>query len=202
MKIYLAIFFSIFLIASSGHAAKSKSKKKLYKYLRKSFVQMDVSYNFWQEEIGTMFNGEGGVVNMRFEGLQIGLNYVKPSKGVRWVYTLGTFVNLGQARGQLSVDQELDKQNWMAFGVTPGILYRTGLSTEVGFRLPIGYRLDLFDLDPEIPLTLDGVDSFFYGISAVMIQRIKPRSAVIISVTHQQAWDATQWSLGFQYDFR
>lgn len=203
----LKYFLFIFLINSTALAQAPKAKTKtssLKSYLSKSFLQTNVGLTYWQETIDISNTTSSGQLAAFFEGLDFQATYLKPRQSLRSLYTYTGLLALGGAKGTASggLSDEFAQQKWLKVGFAPGILYRTGMRTELGIRIPLEYRLTFWEVTAGSNVKIDRSNSFSYGISGVFAARYSLRAAIAATLTYHHVWQTSVWSVSWQYDFR
>ena len=211
MKSVLALF--ILLLCSQPTWAQSsdvKTKKsrssKSKNLLKKSYYDVSVQYMVWQELIeasGPSISGDG---RFQFAGYQFGLTHNKPFSGIRWVRQYASYLTVGTAKGAGvpggTFTDEFKNQLWLAFSVSAGLTYRTTAVSELSLFAPVSARFINWELASNAAIELDRETSFSAGLGFQFTQRFSTRSAMMVSVAHQFLWEATQWSIGYQYSLR
>lgn len=202
MKKYLRINILFFLIFSTGLAEESNSTSKKVSVLKKSYTSLSTSYLFWQEKMDVISNRTLGTMLMQFQGFKISYSYNKPFQNARWLHSYSGDFAFGNIKGSsltTSITDELKDQSWTSFTASVGAIYRTSSASEILLSLPVSYKKPIWKLSS--PLELDD-HPFSLGISGTFTARLNLHSSLSTSLTHQQMWGATIWSIGYQYDFR
>jgi hypothetical protein len=194
--------FIILLIVSEPLLAQSKTKAK--NLLQQNYYDVSAQYVVWQELVeasGPSITGEG---RFQFAGYQFGLTHNKPIRGIRWVRQYASYLTVGTAKGagQGTFTDEFKNQMWVAVSASAGLTYRTTAVSELSVFAPLSARLINWELASNAAIELDKETSFSAGLGFQFTQRFSTRSAMLISVAHQFMWEATQWSIGYQYSLR
>ncbi|MCC6138523.1 MAG: hypothetical protein IT287_07805 [Bdellovibrionaceae bacterium] len=79
-------------------------------------------------------------------------------------------------------------------------MYRTTAKSELGYFIPITYRMIQWKVSD--PFDPDRDSSFSAGVTAAYVNRFNLRSSLMVTLTHQQLWSATIWGVGYQIDLR
>ena len=186
---------------ANAQTPKSSKKSRLRGYLSKSFIQTSTDITFWQENIDITSPTASGTLPSFFQGLRFQASLLKPRQSnPRWVYSYSGAVAIGGVKGTATggLSDEFSQQKWLMVGVAPGIIYRTSTRTEIGFRVPLDYRLIFWEINPGSDVEVSRGNSFSYGLSGVFITRYTLRSAIAITLTHHHVWQASIWSIGWQ----
>ncbi len=184
--------------------SKSKSSKSK-NLLKKSYYDVSVQYLVWNELIEASGPGITGDGRFQFAGYQFGLTHNKPFSGIRWVRQYATHLTIGTAKGSGisgTFSDEFKNQLWAALSVSAGLTYRTTAVSELSLFAPISARFISWELASNAAIELDKETSFSAGLGFQFTHRFSTRSAMMVSVAHQFLWEATQWSIGYQYSLR
>lgn len=210
MKSVLAIFILLLLseptlAQTSQVKTKPSRSSKSKNLLQKSYYDVSVQYMVWQELIDASGPSVAGDGRFQFSGYQFGLTHNKPINGIRWVRQYATHLTVGTAKGSGvsgTFTDEFKNQLWLALSATAGLTYRTTAVSELSVFAPISARFINWELASNAAIELDKETSFSAGLGMQFTQRFSPKSAMMISVAHQFLWEATQWSIGYQYSLR
>ena len=180
-------------------AAPRKVKASITK---KKFRQFTLGYQLWQETIDASSAGVNSEMLTYFHGFKAGYSWHRPLRNVRWVTVYGADFGFGFAKGaaMAPLTDEVEDQGWYSATVYPGLMYRGTSKSEIGIQIPLTYRIIQWKLDE--PFDLDRKGSFSAGVSLMYVARFSLKSSMQVALTHQQMWDATIWSIGYQFDFR
>lgn len=204
MKIFLhVILLSVLLMFSPlSLAQQTKTKKVKATTTKKSFRQLHIGYQLWQEHIDASSGGTTSDMLTYLHGLRIGYSWHRPFKNVRWVSVYGADLGMGLAKGAATapLTDEVEDQTWFSVTFNPGIMYRSTSKSELGLMLPISYRMIQWKV--QAPFELDRSSSFSVGVTGAYVNRFSLKSSFMATVTHHQMWNATIWGLGYQFDFR
>jgi hypothetical protein len=204
MKIFLhAILLSCVLSIGQTSVAQNTSTRTIKaSATKKKFTQLHVGYQLWQETIDATSGATTSEMLTYMHGLRLGYSWHHPFKNVRWVSVYGAELGMGFAKGTAvsPLADEVKDQTWFSATFNPGIMYRSTSKSELGLMLPITYRLIQWKLQE--PFDLDRSSSFSVGLTGAYINRFSLQNSFMVSVTHQQMWNATIWGIGYQYDFR
>lgn len=208
------LFLIITMMSSLGWSAQTLSEsrginttEKTVKKskLKKSFYQVHMQYLLWQEDIDANAGTLAGSIPFQFTGLKMGASYNSPLSKIRWVQSYAMDVSFGTAKGGSSpnaLTDEFKNQMWYAATLTPGLTYRSSAVSELSLILPLTYRKVNWSYGDSLAIELDRSSSFSVGLGALFALRFTPKSALFASLTHQQMWKTTQWSIGWQYAFK
>lgn len=190
------------LLGNYAVAQETTTKKVKATTTRKSFSQLHMGYQLWQEAIDATSAGTTSEMLTYLHGFRIGYSWHKPLRNVRWVTVYGADLGLGLAKGAAAapLTDEVEDQSWFSITFNPGMMYRTTSKSEIGFYVPIAYRMIRWDL--KAPFDLDRDSSFSVGVTGAYVSRFSLKTSMMVTVTHQQMWNATIWGIGYQYDFR
>ncbi len=195
------LFINILASAPAFANVETQTSKKVSP-LKKQYTQISASYIFWQEKLEAVSNGTAGYMMTHFHGFKLGYAYNKPFNNIRWVQSYLGEASMGYVKGagtSAAIPDEVESQTWMGLSFSPGLIYRTTANSEIGFALPLSYKKPLWKF--ETPLEVDD-HPFSVGLSLNFISRLNLKSAITLGLTHQHMWNATIWSVGWQYDFR
>lgn len=208
----------IILILSSGSAwaqanqgksnqlkTKQSKSSKSKNVLKQNYYDVSVQYIVWNELVEASGPGISGDGRFQFAGYQFGLTHNKPFNGIRWVRQYATYLTIGTTKGagiSGTFADEFKNQLWAALSVSAGLTYRTTAVSELSLFAPISARFISWELASNAAIELDKETSFSAGLGFQFTQRFSTRSAMMISVAHQFLWEATQWSIGYQYSLR
>jgi hypothetical protein len=207
------IFFTILALlspqlslAQSVKTTKKVSRKtKTRNLLSQKYYDATAQYIMWQENIDASGTGISGSGRFQFVGYQFGANLNKPIWGIRWLRQYSSQLTLGTVKGtgeSLTFTDEFKNQTWLAASASAGLIYRTSAASEIGVYLPLSVRYINWTYADGAVIELDKQTSFSAGLGFQYIQRFSRKSSLIVTVAHQYVWEATQWSLGYQYSFR
>ncbi len=211
---WILLFFSLMILNPSASAepeVKTKVSKKSARkmatrsLLKKKYYDITAQYIMWQEKIDASGTGISGTGRFQFSGYQLGANLNQPFTNIRWVrqysahYVFGTVKGNGESG---SFADEFKNQSWMAGTLAATLIYRTSAASELGLSLPVSLRAINWALADNATIELEKEMSFSVGLGFQYIQRFNTRSSLVASLTHQFIWDATQWSIGYQYSLR
>lgn len=212
---WMLIFFTILTMLSpqfsfgetfTTKTSKNVSRKtKTRNLLSQSYYDVTAQYILWQEIIDASGTGISGSGRFQFVGYQFGANHNKPLWGVRWLRQYSSQLALGTVKGtgdSLTFTDEFKNQSWLAASASAGLIYRTSAASEIGFYLPLSVRYINWTYADNAAIELDKKTSFSAGLGFQFIQRFSRKSSLFATVAHQYVWEATQWSLGYQYSFR
>jgi hypothetical protein len=183
---------------------KSKSSKSK-NLLQKDYYDVSVQYLVWNELIEASGPGITGDGRFQFAGYQFGLTHNKPFSGIRWVRQYATSLTIGTAKGagiSGTFSDEFKNQLWASLSASAGLTYRTTAVSELSLFAPVSARFINWELASNAAIELDKEISFSAGLGFQFTQRFSTRSALMVSVAHQFLWEATQWSIGYQYSLR
>ncbi len=200
----LVLISTIFAQPAFAQRRAGSNRSALYRYLAKDFKQVQFGYTFWQEMIdGKSPAGEGELMT-HFEGLHFQGNLVRPRRNLRWVHTYGAAFSFGMARGSFfgSFNDYVGNQPWLAASAHAGLVYRASLRTELEVSVPLTFRYTIWQLKSSSDIELERESTFSYGVAGALIGRLTRTSALHFKVTHQHAWNSTQWTFGYQKDIR
>ncbi len=207
----ILLFVCCFLMSeiSSAQETQVKTKKsrktKTRGLLTKNYYDVSAQYITWQELVDASGTGITGNGRFQFSGYQFGLNKNKPFSSIRWVQQYSTQLTVGTAKGageSNTFTDEFKNQLWFSLSGSAGLIYRTTAASEIGLFVPLTYRMIQWELADNAAIELDKESSFSAGVGFQFVQRFTPRSSLVISVAHQVVWEATQWSLGYQFSLR
>ncbi len=194
------------VFAQSTDVKTNKSRRtKTRSILRESYYDVSAQYVTWQELIDVTGAGAADNGRFQFSGYQFGLSHNKPFSNIRWVRQYSSHLTVGTTKGSgisNTFTDEFKNQLWMSLSASAGLIYRTTAASEVGFFAPVYYRYIDWQLNENAAITLDKGTSFSAGLGFLFLQRFSTRSAMMITVGHQFVWEATQWSIGYQYSLR
>lgn len=208
------IFCTLILFSSFGWSEEnlaqpvsvsSKQKTAARTRLKKSYYQINMQYLIWEENINASAGAISGSIPFQFTGLKGGLSYNAPLPNVRWVQSYAGDLSLGTTKGGNSnsaLTDEFQNQVWYALTFTPGLTYRTSAVSELSLILPLTYRKVNWSYEDTLYIELARASSFSVGLGVLFALRFTPKSALFSSITHQQMWQTTQWSIGWQYAFK
>lgn len=184
---------------------KKSRKSKTRSLLTKNYYDVTAQYITWQEQVDASGTGITGSGRFQFTGYQFGLTKNKPFSSIRWVQQYATQLTVGTAKGageSNTFTDEFKNQTWFSLSASAGLIYRTTAASEIGVFAPISYRLIQWKFADNAAIELDKESSFSAGLGFQFVQRFTPRSSMVISVAHQIVWEATQWSIGYQFSLR
>lgn len=186
-------------------SATSNKTQKTKSLLRKSYYDFSINYIVWQELIDASGTGISGQGRFSFTGTQFSLTHNRPFKNIRWVQTYSGQISLGTTKGKgdsTGFADEFKNQMWYAVSGSAGLTYRTTAASELGAFIPVYARMISWQLASNAAIELDKKTSFSVGLGLNFTQRFNTHSALQVALVHQFLWEATQWSLGYQYSFR
>ncbi len=190
---------------SSQNKTKQTRRSKSKNMLTKSYYDVSLQYLVWQELVEATGAGIEGNARFQFAGYQFGLTHNKPISGIRWVRQYAAYLTVGTTKGSgvsATFTDEFKNQLWFAATGSMGYTYRTTAVSEISLFLPVSARMISWELASNAAIELDKETSFSAGLGFQFTKRFSPRSAMMVTVAHQFVWEATQWSLGYQYSLR
>jgi hypothetical protein len=204
MKFFIhTILLSCVLSFAHVAVAQNTSTKKIKATTtKKNYTQLHVGYQLWQETIDASSGGTASEMLTYMHGFRLGYSWHRPFSNVRWVSVYGAELGMGLAKGTATapLTDEVEDQTWFSVTFNPGLIYRGTSKSEIGLMLPISYRMIQWEL--QAPFDLDRGSSFSVGLTGAYVNRFTQKSSLMVTLTHQQMWNATIWGLGYQYDFR
>lgn len=193
-------------MAQSTEVQTKKSRRsKTRGLLRQDYYDVSAQYITWQELIDVTGAGAADNGRFQFSGYQFGLTHNSPFSNIRWVRQYSSYLTVGTTKGSgisSTFTDEFKNQLWVSLSASAGLIYRTTAASEIGFFAPIYYRYINWQLNDNAAITLDKESSFSAGLGFQFTQRFSTRSALLLTVGHQFVWEATQWSIGYQYSLR
>lgn len=208
MKLFictLLLFSSIGSAETVSTAAPSPVKSNARTKLKKSYYQTYFEYTLWQEKIDANAGSTSGSIPFQFTGVKIGTSYNTPYEKIRWVRSYAGDLSFGTTKGgstTSALTDEFKNQLWLALTFTPGITYRSSATSEISLIAPFVYRKVSWTYDDTSAIQVDRSSSFSVGLGLLFALRFTPKSSIYASMTHQQLWNTTHWSFGWQYAFK
>lgn len=212
---WILLIFTLTILNPSANAEpelktkvskKSARKSATRNLLQKKYYDFTAQYIVWQEKIDASGTGISGTGRFQFSGYQLGANLNRPfSKNIRWVSQYSAHFMFGTVKGNGesgSFADEFNNQSWMGGTAAATLIYRTSAASELALTVPVSLRAINWALADNATIELEKELSFSAGLGFQYVQRFNLRSSLIAGVTHQFIWDATQWSIGYQYSLR
>lgn len=208
---YFLFFLGLLMICENTYAqdtsvnTKKTRRSKSQSLLQKKYYDVSAQFITWQEMLDASGPSISGTGRFQFNGYQFGLSHNRPMGGIRWVRQYSSYLTIGTTKGigeTGTFTDEFKNQLWFALGASAGFIYRTTAVSEVGFFAPVSFRYINWQLAANAAIELEKETSFSAGLGFLYTQRFSTKSALVISVAHQFLWDATQWTIGYQYSLR
>lgn len=204
LKIFLLILcLNLGIAFAQEEMSTSASKPKKVKRVRKHW-HAGLSYGFWSESLKTTKGSSKAKILSQFHGFTISGIYNK-SITRNWRQAHAVELSFGTVKGKgdtPAIQDELRNHLWQSLALSPGLMYQTSPVSEVGFAVPVVYRLTHWKLNAASNLDIERDNTFSVGFSLFYANRLTNDLSLRVAVTQQHMWNATQWSLGAVYAFR
>lgn len=202
-SLYLVLFLG-FAVSAECLAQRQQAEPQQQSRARawRSFPKTGFTYTYWSERVLAERPGASSQIPMQFAGLSAYHQHVKPLRRGRgrWRRILGAEIAAGTVKGQgvEGVNRDgLKDQPWLYLAAVPALSRRMSRETELGVGLPVSFRKVLWQLrDDNLEMK---EENFSVGASLYFLTHLSARSAVRVSLTQQQQWESTVFSVGYEW---
>ena len=198
----LGILLALLMTSSGTLAQEGQSQGKKLRGPKRSFSQFGFAFTMSQEKVDARNGANEDTLIMHFQGLRARYGYHIPFRRSSWrhSYTLdGTFGVVKGKGNTAAIADEVSGQPWTSFGFTPAVYKATSPASEVGLGFVGEYRFIKWQLDEGSGLDLEKDNSTSVGLLGVYVIRLSSRSTVQVAAIYHHMWEATAWSLGYEY---
>lgn len=192
------------VVATTSVALAQTTRKKRTIRRDVPYKQLSTGFAMWQEPIEATKGADKTTFMTQSLAARIGMTYNQFYPKSRWrkVYAADALFGTIKGKGSsLTIQDELNKQPWIAVQASAGWTYRTSPASEVGIFAPAILRHIKWDLADGSSLKMDRQTSFSIGLGGVYVNRFTRTQSLHLSVAHQQMWRATVWSATWEQTF-
>ena len=191
--------------AQEESTPQTSTKVNLKRKVRHTgFHQTGVSFLMWQEQIKGTKSTVASDTRTQSQGIQFRYGYNIPFRNSRWRHAYLGDLGFGTLKGTVvtsGLADELRNQYWISSSLTPALIYETTDVSDLGIGAPMTLRLIRWNLQKEGDLLMDRTSSFSPGLSLLYMNRFTVHHILNFTFTHQFAWKASQWAVGYDYRF-